>query len=383
MKKKISFAMVGMLVVITLLFLINAAHAELFETFPKDVCGGNLGTFMSGWAVLCYLAILVSIGILTLIFLVSRALGIQKGEVWAKFEMAQVAVTVLILIVIVGFTEFIMCSDAFTPNSLFGAGGDNSMIVSAENYLKDLSGYNFISFNIIIFGNIVREALGNLELKGELFGIEIMFKPLDGLNIWDFPFDIAQAALITIMITTATQIMLFAYVKEAMFGVFLPIGILLRCYEPFRKIGGALIGITIALGLFWPLMLVVNDIALEGIGVDDLLINTLITMNEQFERYNPFDLLKNPLDPAKGFIQITVPTLTNPFGISLNHTPLLSPLYKFWSALQSLLWNILAINVLGSLFLPLINFAVIATAMRELSRLFGEQADISNLTRMI
>ncbi len=366
-----------LLTILCMIFLINISNAALFDIFPEDVCGGGLGAFMSSWAVTCYIAIIVSLGILIIIFLVCRALQIQKGELWAKFEIIQVVATVLILIVIVGFSEFILCT--LTPKMLFGDNSyfedDENMIDHANRYVSDLYSLNVKSFTGLIFLGTLREAMGNAQFGVKLIEIEIKHTPLKGLNSFDKSFELIQMGLITVMITSLTQRMLFVYVMNGMFTIFLPIGILLRCFEPTRKFGGTLIGLTIALGIFWPLMLVLNSVALEGIGIFYMLDNTFLYISEQLAEYEIFGIIfNNPGELINGTSSVR--------SIAINAN-LLEPIQTFYSAINMLAWKILSINILGSLFLPLLNFAVIAASMKEFSRFFGEQIDLSNLTRMI
>lgn len=363
------------LMILCLILLFNASYSALFDIFPEGVCGGELGAFMSSWAVTCYIAILVSLGILLIIFLVCRVLQIQKGEVWAKYEIIQVGATVLLLLFIVGFSEFILCT--LTPQMIFGnvtGAGSGTMIEEANNYLTKLITMNSVSFAGIMFLGIYREQIGNLKLSFDIAGIGAGITPFKGLNSVDRSFEIGQIGLITLIITSITQRMLYAYVVKGMFTVFLPMGILLRCFEPTRKFGGALIGITIALGLFWPMLLVVNNIALEGIGIFGMWEGIFEFISTQMENYELLGLNFN--SPADMF----EPGSGAPITIK---SDILNITQTLLQAVSMAVWKLLAINILGSLFLPLLNFAILATSMREFSRFFGEQIDLSNLTRMI
>jgi hypothetical protein len=365
--------MIKKLLSIICILLLSSINAEVFDVFSDNVCGGGFGTFMSSWAIICYITILISLGILISIFLICRFLKIEKGELWAKLELVQIISTVLIIVLIVGFSEFILCT--LTPKMLFGdmpGSGDQPMIIEAETYVTKLVHHNIRSFTSLAFIGTLREFFGNLQFGGDIINIEAKITPLKGLNSFDNSFEIIQMGLITVLITSMTQLMLFAYVTQGMFNVFLPVGILLRCFEPSRKFGGTLIGLTIALGIFWPLMLVVNNIALEGIGLFEIVDNLYMYVNNQLIDYPIISVaFNNPRDLL---------SVTNLISINVD---LLSPLYTFYTALYTATWKILMINVLGSLFLPLLNFAIIAASMRELSRFFGEQIDLSNLTRMI
>ncbi|MCC7552435.1 hypothetical protein KO317_02090 [Candidatus Micrarchaeota archaeon] len=367
------------LFILCIILLFNLSHSALFDIFPDDVCGGDLNAFMSSWAVTCYIAIMISLLILLIIFLICRGMQIQKGETWAKYEMLQVGATVLILLVIVGFSEFILCSGGLTPKMIFGnvlGAGDDSMVVEAKDYLTTLMRMNTISLTSILFFNIQRETIGNFKFSVDIIGLGIGITPGKGLNSLNRVFEIAQIGIITMLVTSITQLMLFNYVYAGMFTIYLPIGILLRCFEPTRRFGGTLIGLTIALGLFWPMLLVINSVALQGIGVFGMWEGIIEFVAEQMQANQFINLhINSPADMFDGNIHTSAP-ITFKIGI-------IEPMKIMFSALSMATWKMLAINILGSLFLPLLNFAILATSMREFSRFFGEQIDLSNLTRMI
>ncbi len=375
------------LIILCMFLLINIPHSALFDIFPEEVCGGELNSFMSSWAVTCYIAILVSLGILLLIFFVCRFLNIQKGELWSKYELIQVGATILILIFIVGFSEFILCNPAFTPKLIFGdipGAGDGTMIDEANSYLQNLIYMNTFSLVSLTFISVIRESVGNLKLSANILGIGGSITPFKGLNSFDRSMELTYMGLITVLITSITQRMLFAYVFKGMFTIFLPIGILLRCFEPTRRFGGTLIGLTIALGLFWPLLLVANNIALGGIGFIGLTEQVGTYINDHLEELEIVDFQFNSpkdiisMDGNKFTFMGLGRDIITPIQIDI-----ITPIQTMFGAFQMLVWKILAINILGSLFLPLVNFAILAASIREFSRFFGDQIDLSNLTRMI
>jgi len=165
------------------------------------------------------------------------------------------------------------------------------------------------------------------------------------------------------------------YLAFACIGYLFPMGIFFRCFEPTRSFGGTLLGLSIALFLFYPIIMVFNDSLLYG-AIEDLQTTTvkgLVLADSNIQSGNATNA-QNAGSLATG--TVTAPT---PSG----GTAWYEDAWQFASGgLLSLLKPVL-IYFVAAVALPLINFIVLVEIARGATAFLGDELDVSNLTRMI
>jgi len=392
-----------MKIVVSFLLIINLSYSQ--QPIIGNVCQIGYGGIGS-WFVLSVIFIFISFIFYLIVYFASLLLDMPVIVVKSKNEFVQVAATLVILMFIVGLVRF-MCS--FEPASVFsgydrtcdyGAGNTNcNLIDSSIGYFKDLTTFNVDSLiSVTVLSGLINN-IANLKVGINIGGIGIKLKPFDVLNSLDSMTEKSQAALVGMMILVQTYAGVIVYAETAMLGYLLPLGILMRCFQPTRGFGGALIGLTISFLFIMPLMFVINDIAIG----DNLnyMQNNLVdsfkpiighikntfgsNVNTQVDLYKQLfgivsgsssfkDLLSDLPGYFTNFISGSVKLISFiMFGLSVQIE--LSVFVYFM--------RLIAVAIVAGVILPVIDFAVIATSARSLTRLFGEQVDISNLTRMI
>jgi hypothetical protein len=148
--------------------------------------------------------------------------------------------------------------------------------------------------------------------------------------------------------------------------VFLPLGLVLRCFFATRKVGGALISIAVGLYLVFPLALSLNALVSQQLGEDTLA--PLMDVFSQAEQLSLWENFQNPGD------------LVTPD----NWTAYIS---EFNGAAQSLVSAVANLPVILTtavytllvqiVFLPLISIAITLIAIKELAGLFGSELNLS------
>ncbi|MEM2974686.1 MAG: Dickkopf N-terminal cysteine-rich domain-containing protein, partial [Candidatus Micrarchaeia archaeon] len=100
------------------------------------------------------------------------------------------------------------------------------------------------------------------------------------LNIFTLSINNVFALLLTSYIVTVAQIFLLKYIQYFALLYLIPIGVVMRSLFPFRKFGGALIGIAVALLFFLPLLLTLNAFIMDVKFDMNIEISTKCTVNE-------------------------------------------------------------------------------------------------------
>ena len=179
----------------------------------------------------------------------------------------------------------------------------------------------------------------------------------------------------TVSYLTATfQYFTLQYIVSGLYLVFLPLAIVIRSIPFMRGFGGALIGIFLALYLLYPLMLISNAVIApyisKGIGGAQLFDHDGKGCPAGTEIFQ---------DPGGGQGLLCTPgTAERELGGKGVHE---SDLPNPDDLLALMKTNVLIF--MASVFLPAINFVVVAALARDLSKLLGEEADISRLGQMV
>jgi hypothetical protein len=181
------------------------------------------------------------------------------------------------------------------------------------------------------------------------------------------------------------QLLLLDFATFAMIKYYLPLGILLRCFAPTRRIGGTLIGLVLGLVLVFPSLIVVNGI----------FVNSFFETTNPFGLNEPFEFLGTILTAGMGSMWSEMwgsfsGSLGNSYGgftpLSLFQIPIgiLSTFIGLFAGFYAFLfiWAAGQAFLIG-LFFPALNTLLLVTTIRYLSKAFGEELDVTNLTRMI
>jgi len=359
-----------------------------------DVCAGNIQGFWGGWEGSCFLAIAVSIFILAFLYMIGRTFKHPHLEAWVKDEFGQLFATVILVVVIVALMDF-MCnfSPAFLDptNSVFvDASGHplTNLYDIADNYLEDVRDRLVVAIGLAYTMNVFVDFVQSPTYEATPTGIGITTQTLAGLSPILHTLSTLLTALTVALITVVSQIAILQYAKVAMLGYFLPFGVFFRCFEPTRMFGGALIGLSIGLFLFYPFLLAFDDLIIH----DSLVETQKASVEAVTGVSNPNDANSESIigsaevGTPKAVLRLMGNTVkdmfvaANPFAVKdkfIEHifAPILGPVAVLIGFSFQLL---IATVVLGVL-----NFVILITAIRGLSRLLGEEVDVTNITRMI
>ena len=333
-------------------------------------------------------------GIATLAMAALVAVAYMGGELmqnprlltWAKSEALQVFVSLVIALVILWFLSIFCHIEVSEVGAIPGVslpaifGG----IHSSENlyngallYIENLGAaglanlasirYNIAayeirtSYNVYTCDHICLFSLSSTNVA--LFGGETMMLAINNNLL-----SLATIGQLSILF----QYFALLFIVKGLFVQFLPLAIVMRSIPFMREFGGALIGIFVALYLLYPAMLVADAFILPGFinhipgGVDFIQRGTLCGGTGIFG--TGLTCLSDTENEAN--IQDAAGTSES----SMNNIAASDPS-------QTIRFN--ALIFLASIFLPAINFVVIAALGRDLSHFLGEESDISRLGQMV
>ncbi|VVC01727.1 Uncharacterised protein [uncultured archaeon] len=281
---------------------------------------------------------------------------------------------------------------------LFASHNTESIYSSADLFLQNLQRLSIENMAAL------RYNLGVYEIRTTFTKYECDSTCLfaqTSLNIALYSGESMLLAVTNSLLSTATiaylgaafQYFTLQYIYGGLFLLFLPLAIVLRSVPFMRQLGGALIGIFVALYILYPLMINVDAFVAPGMAKA---AQPLILYDRSDDGYDcapggvaagsPLDLYA--VNGAPSYVQcIQSESKFTEEGIKGG-----GAVFTTTSHMDDLLpssvkiTDALKVNVLiflTAVFLPALNFVVIAVFAREISRFLGEEADISRLGQMI
>ncbi|MCX8195222.1 MAG: hypothetical protein N3G22_03920, partial [Candidatus Micrarchaeota archaeon] len=327
-------------------------------------------------------AIAMSI-IVALAYMLGQSIGNARLLNWAKTEAFQLlaSITVAAFIIWVLLTLCNMrigeVSDWLGLNlpPIYAAAKTHNLFNGSMIYLENLGGathtnlaslrYNLAAYEIrTSYQQYICDPLCKLTLASQIisiFGGESVY-----LAITNNLLSVGTIAHLTVLF----EYFLLVYIVKGLFIEFLPLAIVIRSVPFMRQLGGALIGIFVALYILYPAMLVANAfitpaLAQYGAGVQVIDRGTGCAGVQVFG---------NTISCVPGLKESEIEKAA---GVSEGAMQSIAPS----DIIDSIKFSSLVF--IAAVFLPAMNFVVIVAFARDLTRFLGEEADISRLGQMI
>ena len=396
------------------------------------------------WISLTMLALLVSLLMLALANIFANFLRNQQLIVWTKFELFQVIGTAAIFafmgIIVVGMCTFDMSflGTNMSPNPYIDqAGKGMNMYEIVDGYFAQLQTIGGLIFAYLMWIIKIINLLAKITWLSNPLGLGMQDSPLESLGQINSIFFFVVGGFFTSLLMMALQMKILNYMSYAIIFYLFPFGIFFRAFEPTRKFGGTLIGLSISFFLFYPILLVFNafimNAPLEAVKTDmedaalaasahvdngdmpdgenvlkEYMFNStadagafaialgaynqregtdmhlVLDEGQMMELQAPNAKIvveaSNPDTPVQienegGLLKAYMDAQPTPkdgeniaAGISNGAVFLLKPVMFY---------------VVAAVILPIINFIVLVEITRTFTHMFGEEIDVSNLTRMI
>lgn len=325
------------------------------------------------WQVLAIAAMAASVGILVILYLVSVFFGNEQGRAIVKLELFELFTTAFIIVIVISLLDaacIVPVGAILAPDDV----AELNLFEAAAYILDDFSGSLVIVSTILHGVYIHLDFLTTTTLTQRPLGMGTEFQPTAGIGAVMKPAFINSLQMISVaFIIVRAQLAILDFVTFAMLKFYLPIGIILRSFTPTRKIGGTLIGLTLGLVLVYPYLIVLNGLTIYD--MDPFYIDTYLghlggMLSAAWEPFTEFQGGALSLAGTLDILTMVKLFISGLFGSLLG-------IYL------SLTLRTAAVAFMIGIFFPALNMLILVTVIRYLTKSFGEEIDVSNLSRMI
>ncbi|MCS7109537.1 MAG: hypothetical protein NZ903_01940 [Candidatus Micrarchaeota archaeon] len=281
---------IWILIMLIPLILAQAAEEPMAKIKKAETKACSFIISTSDWKVLSILSLLLSSVFIAGLYIYS---SIDSSFIdRAKAEFYQLIFTA-ILIVFFGFVVSIMCGDWLS--AIFGQ--SESPYVSSFHYLDRLAN-DYIKRSAINLASAATflSVINSLEFKNYAERVSSILSWLsDPLSFFVDSLFILFGSLMLAYVITISQINILAIVPYITLMFFIPIGIIFRSIYPFRKFGGALLGLGIGLYVFIPIVLMFNNMLLSTFSPPQMDLEKLeLQCDENADCYSQMCVYSNP-----------------------------------------------------------------------------------------
>lgn len=227
----------------------------------KDVMGcrtdwGN--TWIKYVAIGSFIAFLLA----SLYFMASEIIRIPELRAAAKTDFYQALATLVMAASLVWGVQ--MACGAFDPTMLGLPPADMDIYEYAFSYLTWLNAQIYYAYGQAFIVNWQISFYNSFMMGNSPGGIGVNMSPMAGLSSAAGGMNMLMNAVVVAWITNLAQMEILKYIALISFNVFLPLGLVFRCFKPTRGFGGGLMGLAIGLFIFYPLLIDLNAVAVRN-----------------------------------------------------------------------------------------------------------------------
>lgn len=362
------------------------ANTNLCETRQLPVCSSDSFGDVTRVAGIAGIGMIV---LAALVYMAGEGLRNPRMLSWAKGELWEVVFS-LVVVSLILFTLSAFC------NMQVGEAGRFSSSLPA--IFSNDQGKNMYDASLMYLENVAGVGLRNMaQIRSNLGAYEVRtsfqrykcgvlcFVTLVSTTEATYSGESVDLAVSNNLLGAATvsylsvlfQYFTLQYIVSGLFVMLLPIAIIVRSVPFMRNFGGALIGIIVALYIMYPLAQLSSAVALpylaKGMGTVEM-----VDRDGASPACAGIDVFAEPV--ANGFRVGCDTTYEKEKdmggkGISESQLPAVSDLK------EGIKTNVLMF--LAGIFLPALQFIVIASLARDISGLLGDEADIGRLGQMV
>ncbi|NYZ77699.1 hypothetical protein H0O02_05305 [Candidatus Micrarchaeota archaeon] len=361
-------------------------------SIPAFAGSGLSGGYWS-WVALSGAALVTSAVILAFIYAWGTMFRNSSLTSYVKLEIYELVVTALLVMLVLAVAGSLSTFELgkLIPASLIQPSGggllvpDECSITSSDTIYKITETYfkcvgndmeSWLNMNYIL--NMYVDMGASVTPYARPLGIGLISSPLAGLAspLKQLLYNATTALTIAYVINYA-QYYSFTFAMEVFILYYLPIGVFLRCFLPTRRLGGTLIAICLGFLVIYPLLTTFAYLLFyNGTGP---MVTFRSFMVQYFENGAFLDQLTQYFNPVNyhGFAGFLTGALG---GIGDMFQQIFGGIF--------LVALVFPISVVGRAFVigyivPAFNVMILVQAILALSKSFGEEIDVSSLTRMI
>ena len=355
--------------------------------------GGAIGSggFWASWYPLSLLALMTSLVILAFLYMWCVIFRNAALNEFVKLEMFELLTTVVIIFMIFFFAAVFanMAVSSFLPSYMLPKNPDaNTNIASMNIYSatqkyfevagKDMAAW--LELNYIL--NVRIDTLASVTPYSRPLGVGLVASPLAGFAspIKQLLYNMSVALSVAYIINWA-QLRVFEFAIVGFLKYYLPIGILLRSFTPTRRLGGTLIAFAASFLFVFPLFQIIsygmfyNNNFGPMVTISSFITDYVNDLGPNGLQMGISNFFKNNFTGGLGGVVSGI--LSAMFGtvFSLNS--------GFFIVVMTLPISVIGIAFTIGFIAPAFNVLLFIQAAKSLSRVIGEEIDITQLTRMI
>lgn len=334
---------------------------------------------------LSFLALLVSAFYVLFFYFWGKLTSNPNTDVWVKGEIYEMGATAFIVLLFLPLFLNVACAFKL---------GEYNIFETAHVYLESLKASITAVMDVLALGYAAIDLVAFISVKASPFGLGLSAVDVGAgiVALWrPIILQITNALTLGYLFASA-QTVILEYFTYGMITKILPLGILLRSFTPTRRVGGMLLGLSIGLLFLYPFVLTLNYFL-----VKDYL---LVSWNQKSNAWELDEGFKNiSLEIGKGLIPFdqNASFWRNFTQGALDVASILASIAFIFTSgawIVALLWAIIItlwfavvsgayLGIVAGIILPAINTVILIQGIRYFTYLFGEELDITTLTRMV
>ncbi|MEM2948047.1 MAG: hypothetical protein QXY05_00115 [Candidatus Anstonellales archaeon] len=335
---------------------------------------------------LSFLALLVSSLYILFFYFWGKLTSNPNIDVWVKGELYEIGATAFIVVFFLPLFLNVACAFKL---------GEYNIFETAHVYLESLKASITMVMDVLAVGYMVVDFIASLSIKAIPLGFGLSAADVGAglVALWKPIFLQITNALTLSYIFASAQTVILEYFTYGMITKILPLGVLLRSFTPTRRVGGMLLGLSIGLLFLYPLILTLNYLLVK----DYLVVfwdqkSNVWKVDENFKTilsdiWDVINLTSPESSWWEKFFKIAGEMVTGiltlvafAFGAGWQIVLLIvNVIFVLWGAVISGAY----LGVVAGIILPALNVVILVQGIRYFTYIFGEELDITTLTRMV
>ncbi len=346
------------------------------------------------------LAMGASLFLIVFIYMMAKIFGFRNWELYAKSELVELFLTTLLILLVVYPIIKILCGVDIT--------GDGNIFQTGKYYFYEVTVNAEIAGTVIQFFYTLFSAVAYTSITEAVFAGIRGGRPFEGIFSTIKPLfsNIALGVGLSISLNAAFTY-LYEFVTYGFFKYLLPIGLVARAFTPTRKIGGTIIGLTLGMIIFIPLLFSIGHLVNKSLAPIYITRGGSVVINPSY--YGVLGLLTTQVSSygelvqalhdvlAKGHYDVRSPTdPNNPSEPNKTYGHIdeqLGNLSIMFKVVIALIFAVLVLvgpyikmavfGIFASMLFPVIMSIIAVAGVKFISGVFGQELDVTNLTRLI
>ncbi len=360
------------------------------------------------WVTLSFIAIILAVGFDVLLYFLNHFLSRQSAIAEFKYGLNEKFITFALVLLTFWLVQSIC---ALNPQFLVANANPSMAVGSGTNIFQVALEYTLMVRNLALETYKLLLPINTSIMKNYTIiwnqrpaGFGVVNQPLSGVSHILFVTSTVSSPLILAILSMGTLYLLLRYILIVMLPFIYPIGVFLRCMDATRKFGGMLMALAIGLTIGLPMMFTFNALLLGGY-LDPAMNGLAANLQADSPIYSTTPATSPPTTstppPVRPFgntyaqqIADSIPELgpqgtpvtTEQANAITSPSPIKIEPGTVAGVFMWLIFPIVQIIVtlfIAAILFPTLDFLLLVTFVKELSRFLGDEVDISKLTQLI